>query len=95
MACPQIRISRYSVMMSANHDIGEVIVRGPAQIGHTIRRVRELHGIDQTDLAERADVHRTYLSKIENDTPSETIGRLLRILRALDLEVLIRPVKQR
>lgn len=80
--------------MSANPDIGEVIIRGPAQFGQTIRRVRELRGIDQARLADLADLHRTYVSKFENDTPAETIGRLLRMLRALDLELVVRPVEE-
>ncbi|HWL44718.1 MAG TPA: helix-turn-helix transcriptional regulator [Ilumatobacter sp.] len=77
--------------MPAHPDIGEVVVRGPAQLGQTIRRVRELRGIDQASLAELSDLHRTYVSKIENDTPADTLGRLLRMLRVLDLELVIRP----
>jgi len=79
--------------MSANSDIGEVVVPGPAQLGQTIRRVRELRGINQAELAELTDLHRTYVSKIENDTPADTLGRLLRIIRALGLELVIRPAE--
>ena len=77
--------------MSVYPDSAEVIVRGPAQVGHAIRRFREARGLDQSALAEMADVHRTYVSKIENDTPADTLGRLMRMLRALDLELVIRP----
>lgn len=75
--------------MSAHRNI-EVVVKGTAQVGNTIRRVREQRGLDQADLAERADLHRTYVSKFENATPRDTLGRLLRMLHALDLELVIR-----
>lgn len=78
-------------MMPENRNIPEIVVRGPAQVGHAIRRVRDARGIDQATLAERADLHRTYVSKVENDTPGETLSRLLRMLAALDLELVIRP----
>lgn len=76
--------------MSADQH-SESVVRGTAQIGNTIRRLREARGLDQAQLAEAADVHRSYLSKIENHTPADTLGRLLRILSALDAELVIRP----
>ncbi len=58
--------------MSVHPGSAEVVVRGPAQIGHAIRRFREERGLDQATLADLADVHRTYVSKIENDTPADT-----------------------
>jgi transcriptional regulator with XRE-family HTH domain len=34
-------------------------------LGQTIRREREKLGLSQEDFAERADIHRTYISSIE------------------------------
>lgn len=76
--------------MPANQNNG-IVVTGTAQLGNAIRRAREQQGIDQTTLADIADVHRTYVSKFETSTPRETIGRLLRMLNALGLELVIRP----
>jgi transcriptional regulator with XRE-family HTH domain len=78
----------------ANPD-SETVVTGTAQIGHAIRRERERRGLDQGAFADLADVHRTYVSKFENETPRDTIGRLLRMLNALDLELVIRPKRRR
>ena len=88
--CLQIRTERYSVAMSANPN-SEIVVTGSAHVGSAIRRFREQRGVDQAGLADLADVHRTYVSKFESSTPRETLGRLLRMLDALDLELVIRP----
>lgn len=77
--------------MPTHQNSTEVVIHGPAQIGQTIRRFREARGIDQSELAELADLHRTYVSKAENATPTDTLGRLMRMLGALDLELVIRP----
>lgn len=82
--------SRYDVTVPANPN-NEVVVTGTAHIGNAIRRSREERGLDQATFADLADVHRTYVSKFESETPRNTIGRLLRMLDALDLELVIRP----
>ncbi len=79
--------------MPANPN-NETIVTGSAHIGNAIRRAREERGLDQAAVADLADVHRTYVSKFENETPRDTIGRLLRMLNALDLELVIRPKRR-
>lgn len=75
--------------MSAHRNI-ETVVTGTAHLGNTIRRARELQGLDQAELAELADVHRTYVSKFENHPPRDTLSRLIRMLDALDLELVVR-----
>ncbi|MEQ1702716.1 MAG: helix-turn-helix transcriptional regulator [Ilumatobacteraceae bacterium] len=75
--------------MSTHRNI-ETVVTGTAHLGNTIRRAREQQGLDQAELAERADVHRTYVSKFENNPPRDTLSRLIRMLQALDLELVVR-----
>ena len=75
--------------MPANQN-SEVVVTGTAHVGSALRRFREQRGLDQAGLAGLADVHRTYVSKFESNTPRDTLGRLLRMLDALDLELVIR-----
>ncbi|HRE02558.1 MAG TPA: helix-turn-helix transcriptional regulator, partial [Ilumatobacteraceae bacterium] len=69
----------------------ETVVTGTAHLGNAVRRAREQRGIDQATLADRSGTHRTYVSKFETNPPRDTIGRLLRILDALNLELVIRP----
>jgi len=58
--------------MSSNQNTAaeEMVVHGPAQLGHAIRRFREEFGLHQADLS---DVHRTYVSKVENAMPADTL----------------------
>ena len=76
--------------MSENQN-NDAVISGAAQVGNALRRFRESRGVDQATLADLADVHRTYVSKFESSTPRDTIGRLLRMMDALDLELVIRP----
>jgi transcriptional regulator with XRE-family HTH domain len=61
--------------------------------GQRIRELRREHSLTQRQLAEKAGVDFTYLSKIENDrlehTPSiRTIQNLARALKADELELM-------
>lgn len=65
----------------------------PTTFGQRIKELRLQHGLTQRDLAEKANVDFTYLSKIENDrlehTPSiKTIQDLARILEIDELELM-------
>jgi len=76
--------------MPANHDI-TYVVRGPGSFGPAVREFRHRRGLTQTELAERANLHRSYLSSIESGTTTEALKNLMRTLNALDLEIVIRP----
>lgn len=76
--------------MPANHDT-TYVVRGPGSFGSAIREFRHRRGLTQTELAERANLHRSYLSSIEAGTTTEALKSLIRALNALDLEIVIRP----
>lgn len=76
--------------MPANHDI-TYIVRGPGSFGSAIREFRHRRGLTQTELAQRANLHRSYLSSIEAGTTTAALKSLIRALNALDLEIVIRP----
>jgi HTH-type transcriptional regulator/antitoxin HipB len=83
----------YNEEMSADEDI-EYTVRNEHLFGSAVREFRQLSGVRQADLAERIDVHRSYLSALENGKSNPAMRTLLRALRALDLEVVIRRKKR-
>lgn len=74
--------------MSADQDI-TYIVRGPESFGSAIREFRHRRRVTQTELASRANLHRSYLSSIETGTTTEALKNLVRTLDALDLEIVI------
>jgi transcriptional regulator with XRE-family HTH domain len=76
--------------MSTNQD-EEFVVRGPESIGIAIREHRARRSISQADLAQQAGLHRSYLSAIESGHTTEAVRNLMRALKALDLEMIIRP----
>ena len=76
--------------MPVNRDI-TFVVRGSGSFGPAIREFRHRRGLTQAELAERANLHRSYLSSIEAGVTTEALKSLMRTLNALDLEITIRP----
>jgi transcriptional regulator with XRE-family HTH domain len=56
-------------------------------LGKTIRKRREELGLTQENLAEKAELHWTYVSGIERGVRNVTILELFNIARALNLRV--------
>lgn len=54
-------------------------------LGEELRRARLAAGLSQEQLAERAQVHRTYVSMLERNRRSPTVDTLIRICRALGI----------
>jgi transcriptional regulator with XRE-family HTH domain len=52
--------------------------------GKIIAALRQAAGFSQEELAERAAIHRTYVSQIERGLKSPTIVMLFRLARALN-----------
>ena len=55
------------------------------EVGQRIRRYRLDRGLTQEDLAEKAEMHHTYIGQVERGEKNLTIGSLERILAALDV----------
>jgi len=55
-------------------------------IGKHLKAVRENKGLSQEVLAEKASVHRTYISLLERNKKSPTLDVLIRICRALEIK---------
>jgi len=57
------------------------------RFGKAIRRRRREIDISQEALAERADLHRTYVSDIEQGTRNPSLINIVQLAKALDLTV--------
>lgn len=62
------------------------------RVGLNVQRLRRDKGLSQEELAERADMHQTYLSGVERGVRNASILVLARIAKALgvDVEELVR-----
>lgn len=55
-------------------------------LGSELRRARLALGLTQEELAERAKLHRTYVSQLERDEKSPTVAVLQRVCKALGVK---------
>jgi transcriptional regulator with XRE-family HTH domain len=65
-------------------------------IGPVLKEAREKAGLTQQDLADRAGVHRVYVSMLERDEKSPTLDVFFRLCRALGVRprTLVQRVEQ-
>ena len=56
-------------------------------IGNNIRKVRKEKNISQEELANKANLHRTYIGMIERAEKNITILNLQKIAKALNIEI--------
>jgi transcriptional regulator with XRE-family HTH domain len=52
--------------------------------GRTVRRLRHALGLSQEGLAERAEIHRTYIGGIERGERNPTLTMIVRLAKALE-----------
>jgi transcriptional regulator with XRE-family HTH domain len=67
-------------------------------IGANVRKMRELKGLSQEELAFRAELHRTYVSGIERGIRNPTALIIQRLAVALDItpdRLLVAPSKRK
>jgi transcriptional regulator with XRE-family HTH domain len=66
-------------------------------LGSAIRELRNARGLTQEQLADAADLHRTYVSLVERGRKGVTVGVLFRISTALGTQpdVLIKALSER
>jgi transcriptional regulator with XRE-family HTH domain len=57
--------------------------------GRTVRRLRHAMDLSQEELADLANIHRTYIGGIERGERNPTLTMIVRLARALD----VRPAK--
>ena len=57
------------------------------RFGFAVKARREAHGLTQEELAEKARIHRTYLSDVERGTRNLAILNIERLASALELSL--------
>ena len=57
------------------------------KFGETIRRLRKERNLSQEELADRAELHRTYIGMIERAEKNITLINIEKLAKALDVEI--------
>ena len=68
-----------------------MLISNPIDVGAVVRQRRIDLGMSQTELAERIDTTRQWMSRFEQGKADVTLSRALAILRQLDLMVDLQP----
>ncbi len=55
--------------------------------GQNVRRIRQIRGYSQEELAERAGLHRTYVGSVERGERNVSLYNIVTLARALDVPV--------
>jgi DNA-binding XRE family transcriptional regulator len=74
-------------MSTPERDSKAFRVYAPASLGAAIKHYREQAGLTQAELAEKASIHRSYLSELETGAETEQLRRILRVLRQLGVRM--------
>mgnify|MGYP005846450135 CR=1 FL=1 len=66
-------------------------VRSQRQLGTELHRFRRERSLTQMQLAERAGLRQGTISQVENGLATVKLSTVMDLLRALDLEMVLRP----
>ena len=72
----------------------DYVIKTPRQLGAMLRGYRKDRGLTQQEIGARATVAQPTVSQMEDDPGPSALSRLLKILAALDLELVIRERKK-
>lgn len=67
-------------------------VQTPASLGIAIRHFRTQAHLSQADLANKAGIHRSYLSALEGGHETEYLQRVFRLLKQLGVKMTLEMV---
>ena len=70
--------------------MGKNIIRDTAELGQKIRELRRAQKITQTQLAGLANTGIRFISDLENGKETCHIGKVLRVIETLGVDMLIR-----
>lgn len=69
----------------------EIIARSASALGGALRAARQVRGMTQSELAERARTNRFSIAQLETGEATKAVEKLFDALAALDLELVVRP----
>ena len=72
-----------------------VNLSGASQFGEAVRRFRKLRGLTQQQLADLAGCSIMYVSQLERGKETAELGRALRLLDVLEVDISFTDRKQR
>ena len=70
--------------------MGKNIIRSTAELGQKVRELRRAQKITQTQLAGLANTGIRFISDLENGKETCHIGKVLRVIETLGVDMLIR-----
>ena len=69
----------------------EFVVRMPRQLGQILQGFRKTQNQTQASVGDRAGLPQGEISKLEHDPSNASLGRIFKLISALDLELVVRP----
>lgn len=73
----------------------DYLISTPSQLSHALRSARKAHGLRQADAGKLVGLLPKTISSLENHPGSATVDSFLKLLSALDLELIITPKERR
>lgn len=70
---------------------GEKVIADAKSLGDEIRRRRREQHLTQEKLADLADLSAVFIIEVEKGKPTAQIGRVMRLLRTLGIDLVARP----
>lgn len=70
---------------------GETVIADTTTLGRAIRQRRREQQLTQAALADLADLSAVFVNEVEKGKPTAQIGRVLRLLRTLGIDLVARP----
>ena len=67
------------------------LIQTPAQLAAHLRSLRMARGLTQQRLGEIVGLHQTRIARIESNPGAVSVSQLIRILSALDMQVVLQP----
>lgn len=69
----------------------DYVIRTPQQLGPILRGYRKTRTLTQAQVGEAIGLPQSEISKLELDPSSASLGRVFKLLAALDLDLVVRP----
>lgn len=75
------------LLSSFSYSQGRMTTTARKTLGKRIRELRKKKGYSQEQLADRADLHRTYIGSIERGEQNVSIDNITKVSKALEVKI--------